>query len=451
MTNAALPPVACVILAAGQGTRMKSDLPKVLHPVANWPMIRHVTEACKALQAERIVVVIASDAKAVQEAVAPIPCAVQPEAKGTGDATKAAAKELKDFRGDILVLCGDNALVTPEALQQMRDKRAETGAAVVVAGFEPQDNTPYGRLIRDQTGLLKAIVEAKDAMEEQKAIRQCNAGIMLFDSAHLWSLLEKLQPNNAKKEYYLTDTVELARKQGLTCAVAMMAEDEVCGINTRVELAEAEQLMQQRLRRRVMLEGATLLDPATTYLSADTKIGRDVVIGPNVFIGPGVEIADRVTVHAFCYLEQAKVESGAQVGPFARLRPGTLIGEQAKIGNFVEIKNSSVGKGAKVPHLSYMGDANIGAKANIGAGTITCNYDGFRKSHTHIGVETFIGSNSALVAPVSVGDGAYVGAGSVITIDVPANTLAVARGRQSNIEDWARRYREEQVRRQNEK
>ncbi|MFY9287980.1 MAG: DapH/DapD/GlmU-related protein, partial [Alphaproteobacteria bacterium] len=277
-----------------------------------------------------------------------------------------------------------------------------------------------------------------------KAIKLCNCGIMLFAGDKVWSLVNQLRDTNSKQEFYLTDCIALATKAGDICVVAEMPADEVLGINSRIELAEAERLMQQRLREEAMKNGATLVDPDTVYLSADTKIGRDVVIGPNVFIGPGVEIGDKVEIKPFCHLEQVRVEEGAVVGPFARLRPGSVIGAGAHIGNFVEIKNAEVGRGAKINHLSYIGDAFVGEKANIGAGTITCNYDGYRKSHTHIGAGTFIGSNSSLVAPVKVGDGAYVGAGSVITQEVPSNTLAVARGRQANIDDWARRFREDQ-------
>jgi len=438
------PPLACVILAAGQSTRMCSNLPKVLHPVAGLPMIRHVLEACEALVPEKIVVVIGRSMEMVEKAVAPHVCVVQSEPLGTGDAVKAAHSALKGFNGDVIVLFGDGPLVTADSLRVLQRKRQETGAAIVVAGFTPDDPSPYGRLILDAKDKLDAIVEANDATDAQRAVRRCNGGVMLFAAEKVWPLLDQLKNNNAKKEFYITDCVALAKKAGEICAVAEMPADEVLGINTRIELAEAEKLMQRRLRQQVMLNGATLTDPDTVWLSADTKIGRDVVIGPNVFIGPGVEIADKAEIRAFCHLEQTRVEEGALIGPFARLRPGTMIGAAAHIGNFVEIKNAEIGAGAKIGHLSYIGDAFVGPKANIGAGTITCNYDGYRKSHTHIGAETFIGSNTALVAPVKVGDGAYVGAGSVITMEVPANTLAVARGRQANIEDWARRFRESQ-------
>ena len=424
---------------------MRSALPKVLHPIAHAPMIAHVLAAATEVSPEKIVVVVAPDMEAVQKAVAPHRCLIQKKPLGTGDAVKAARVELEDFKGDIVVLFGDAPLVTAGTLRDLQQKRVESGAAIVVAGFTPADPTPYGRLITDKAGHLTAIIEASDATPEQRAIGLCNGCIMLFASGKLWPLLEKLRDDNAKREFYLTDCIKLAKAMGDTCIVADMPADEVLGVNTRVELAEAERLMQIRLRRQAMLGGATMIDPATVYLSTDTRIGRDVTIGPNVVIGLGVEIADRAEIRAFCHIEQAKVGEGALIGPYARLRPGTVVGSGAHIGNFVELKNTEVGPGAKINHLSYIGDASVGAKANVGAGTITCNYDGFRKYHTAIGAETFIGSNSALVAPVSIGDGAYVGAGSVITMDVPANTLAVARGRQANVEDWARRFREEQA------
>jgi len=436
-------PLACVILAAGQGTRMYSDLPKVIHPVASMPMIKHVVSACESLYPAKIVVVISPDGQAVSDAVAPIECVVQPEARGTGDAVKAAREALKDFDGDIMVLFGDTPLVTQGALRDLIDKRSETGAAVVVAGFIPQDPGQYGRLVLNSEGRLVSIVEANDATPEQREIRLCNGGIMLFEAARLWPLLDKLNDANAKREFYLTDCIGLARQEGWECAVAEMPADDVMGVNTRLELAEAEKIMQRRMRHKAMLSGATLIDPETVFFSADTVIGADVIIGPNVFFGPGVILADGVEIRPFCYLERARVQMGAKIGPFAHLRPGAFIGAGASIGNFVEIKNSEIGAEAKINHLSYVGDATIGSKANIGAGTITCNFDGFNKSRTEVGAGAFIGSNTALVAPVTVGSGAYVAAGSVITMDVPADALSVARGRQTSLPDWARRYRQE--------
>jgi bifunctional UDP-N-acetylglucosamine pyrophosphorylase/glucosamine-1-phosphate N-acetyltransferase len=437
-------PLACVILAAGQGTRMRSDLPKVLHPVAGVPMIRHVLNACAELLPQRIVVVVAPGMEAVTQAIAPNRSVIQPKPLGTGDAVKPACNELKGFKGDIIVLFGDTPLVMAQTLRAVQAKRQETKAAIVVGGFTPADPLFYGRLVLDKSGDLESIVEAADATPEQRRITLCNGGIMLFDGAKLGPLLDQLRADNAKKEFYLTDCIGLARKAGEVCAVAELSADEVLGVNTRVDLAAAEKLMQKRLREKAMLGGATLADPETVHLSADTRIGHDVFIGPHVVIGPDVEIASKVEIRAFCDIEATRIAEGAIIGPFARLRPGTAVGAEAHIGNFVELKNTEVGKGAKINHLSYIGDASVGAGANVGAGTITCNYDGFRKHHTHIGAGAFIGSNTALVAPVKIGDGAYVGAGSVITMEVPANTLAVARGRQANINDWPRRFREGQ-------
>ncbi len=435
-------PLACLILAAGQGTRMRSDVPKVLHNVAGRPMIRHVVGACERLCPETIVAIVAPGMMEVVKAVAPHACAVQTEPRGTGDAVKAAREALRGFKGDIVVMFGDAPLVTPQSLNSLRQKRAVTNAAIVVAGFTPDDPNAYGRLIVEATGRLLEIVEAKDATSAQREIRLCNGGLMLFEAEKLWPLLDGLKDDNAKREFYLTDCIKLARDKGWECAMDELPANEVLGINTRVELAEAEKLMQERLRREAMLNGVTMTDPATVHLSADTKLGRDVTIGPNVFFGPGVEIADGVEIRPFCHLEGVRVEKGAIVGPFARLRPGSTIGEGAHIGNFVEIKNTDVAEGAKINHLSYVGDATIGARTNIGAGTITCNYDGYRKTQTKIGEDAFIGSNSTLVAPLTVGNGAYIGAGSAITMDVPNDALSVARSRQTDLKDWARRKRE---------
>ena len=422
---------------------MKSDLPKVLHPVAGLPMIAHVLNVCGELSAEHIVTVIAPHAKAIEQAVAPNPCTVQQKPLGTGDAVKAARKALSDFSGDIVVLYADSPLITTASLRLMQRKRQETGATIVVAGFSPENPASYGRLVIDESGNLSKIVEASEATPEQSAINLCNGGFMLFNAAKLWPLLDQLRDDNAKKEFFLTDCIALAGQAGDTCVVASIKEEEVLGVNNRIELAQAERIMQRRLREKAMLAGVTMIDPDSVFLSADTKIGRDVKIEPNVVIGANVEIGDRAEIRAFCVIEQTRIESGAVIGPFARLRPGTNIGAGAHIGGFVEIKNSDIGKGAKVPHLSYIGDASIGAKTNIGAGTITCNYDGSRKMRTEIGADAFIGSNSALVAPITIGDGAYIGAGSVITHNVPANALAVARGRQENREEWAHRIRDE--------
>jgi bifunctional UDP-N-acetylglucosamine pyrophosphorylase/glucosamine-1-phosphate N-acetyltransferase len=443
-THSAAPrPLACIVLAAGKGTRMKSDLPKVLHRVANRSMVGHVLAAAAELGPERIVVVAGPGMDNVAAEVAPHPVAIQVNQRGTGDAVMAARPALEGFLGDVLVLYGDTPLVTPASLRAMVEARSHASdPAVVVLGMRPDDPGAYGRLIVAPDGGLEAIVEYLDATPEQRAVDLCNGGLMAFDGARMWDLLDRIGNDNAKGEYYLTDAVAVAREGGHACRVVEGSAVEVGGVNSRVELADAERLLQQRLRREAMINGATLTDPDTVYFSADTRIGRDVVIGPNVVFGPGVEIADRVEIRAFCHLEEVTVASGAQIGPYARLRPGAKIGPDAHIGNFVEIKNARVEAGAKVNHLTYIGDATVGAKANIGAGTITCNYDGFFKHHTEIGAGAFVGSNSSLVAPVTVGAGAIVGAGSVITRNVPDGALAVSRSRQTGHDGWATRFRE---------
>lgn len=422
---------------------MKSDLPKVLHPVANRPMISHLLDALASISAEKTVVVVAPGMTQVVEAVAPSETAVQAEALGTGHAVLAARDAMGDFAGDVLVLFGDTPLLTAETMQSMVDaRRSADNPAVVVLGFRPDDPAEYGRLVQSGDGALESIVEFRDASPEQREIGLCNAGIMAVDGEHLFALLDAVTDDNAKGEYYLTDIVELARARNLRCAVVEAADPvEVMGVNSRAQLAEAEAAMQSRLRERAMAGGVTMTDPDTVWLSADTRLGRDVVIGPNVYFGTGVTIADNVEISAFCHIDNAEVASGASIGPFARLRPGAKLEDDVHVGNFVEIKASLVGQGAKVNHLSYIGDARIGPRANIGAGTITCNYDGFFKDLTDIGADAFIGSNSALVAPVKIGDGAIVGAGSVITTEVQADELAVARGRQKGIGGWASAFR----------
>ncbi len=434
---------AAIILAAGMGTRMKSTLPKVLHLVANRPMISHIMTTLEAVSPERTVVVVARGMEEVARVVAPVATAIQAEALGTGHAVLAARDALADFAGDVLVLFGDTPLLTAETMHKMVEaRRAANDPAVVVLGFRPDDPAEYGRLVTNADGSLEAIVEYRDATLEQRAIGLCNAGIMAIDGKVIFSLLDAVGDDNAKGEYYLTDIVKVARSRQLAC-VAVEADDpvEVIGVNSRAQLAQAEEAMQSRLRANAMANGVTMTDPKTVWLSADTKLGRDVTIEPNVFFGTGVTIADNVEIRAFCHIERAEVESGSIIGPFARLRPGTKLGREAHIGNFVEIKAALVGEGAKVNHLSYIGDARVGAKANIGAGTITCNYDGFFKEITDIGAGAFIGSNSALVAPVKIGEGAIVGAGSVVTNEVEADALAVARGKQRNIGGWAKSFR----------
>jgi bifunctional UDP-N-acetylglucosamine pyrophosphorylase/glucosamine-1-phosphate N-acetyltransferase len=435
-------PTAAVILAAGKGTRMKSDLAKVLHPLAGRPMVRHLIATLEAVRASRTIVVVGPGMEAVAEAVAPLPTALQAEQRGTGDAVKAARKALSGFAGDVLVLYGDTPLLTVETLERMlAARRAAPHPAVVVLGFEPDDPAEYGRLIGGPDGALEAIVEYREADAAQRRIGLCNSGVMAIDGAVLFDLLDAVTDDNAKGEYYLTDLVAIARSRGLPCAYVMAPVDELVGVNSRADLAVAERILQGRLRAAAMAGGVTMLDPETVWLSHDTAFGRDVVVQPNVFFGPGVTIGDGVTIKAFSHIEGARVAEDAILGPYARLRPGAEIGRAAHIGNFVEIKAAVVEAGAKANHLSYIGDARIGAGANIGAGTITCNYDGFTKSLTDIGAGAFIGSNSALVAPVKIGDGAIVGAGSTITRDVPADALSVARGDQKDFEGWASKFR----------
>ncbi|HYG85652.1 MAG TPA: bifunctional UDP-N-acetylglucosamine diphosphorylase/glucosamine-1-phosphate N-acetyltransferase GlmU [Azospirillum sp.] len=436
-------PLACVILAAGKGTRMKSDLPKVLHRVAGRPMIGHVLAAVGALDPDHVVVVVGPGMEDVAAAVAPYPTAVQQQQCGTADAVRAAFGLLEGFHGDVLVLYGDTPLVTPATLRAMVDARARADdPAVVVLGMRPDDPGSYGRLILNARGGLEKIVEYLDASEEERAVTLCNAGLMAFDGARMRGLIDRIGNSNAKGEYYLTDVVQIARGDGLPCAVVEGTALEVIGVNSRVELAEVEAIMQRRLRKAAMDNGATLSDPDTVYFSFDTRLGRDVVVGQNVVFAPGVTVGDRVEIKPFCHLEQVTVHPGAILGPYARLRPGAEIGADAHIGNFVEIKNAKIEAGAKVNHLTYIGDARVGAKANIGAGTITCNYDGFGKYHTDIGAGAFIGSNSSLVAPVKIGDGAIVGAGSVVTKDVDTDALAVARERQQTYSGWAADFRD---------
>ncbi|MCC7046368.1 MAG: bifunctional UDP-N-acetylglucosamine diphosphorylase/glucosamine-1-phosphate N-acetyltransferase GlmU [Alphaproteobacteria bacterium] len=438
---------AAVILAAGKGTRMKSDTPKVLHGLAGRPVIGHVMATVAALRPARTVVVLAPGMEAVAGMVAPVPTVVQGDQLGTADAVKAARDALAGFTGDVLVMYADNPFVSVETIEALRARRAaKDKPAVVVVGFRPADPLRYGRLELDRTGRLKAIVEYKDADARQRRIGFCNSGVMAIDGRHLFALIDRIGDANAAGEFYLTDIVTEARRAKLGTAAIERPEDEFIGIDTRAQLALAERHAQQRLRAAAMEGGATLVDPDTVYLSMDTRIGRDVVIGPNVVCGPKVSIGDRAEILPFCHFEGAVIEAGARVGPFARLRPGARIGQNAHIGNFVEIKNATVEAGAKVNHLSYVGDARVGAKANVGAGTITCNYDGYFKDFTDIGAGAFIGSNTALVAPVTIGDGAIIAAGSVVTQDVPADALRIERGQQTTVEGWATKFRTRRAR-----
>jgi bifunctional UDP-N-acetylglucosamine pyrophosphorylase/glucosamine-1-phosphate N-acetyltransferase len=433
-------PLAIVVLAAGKGTRMRSDLPKVMHPVAGRPMIAHLLATASELSPERIVVVIGPDMDRVRDAVAPHPTCVQAERNGTGGAVKAARAALEGFEDTVLVLYGDTPLVTVDTMRRAAAACAD-GVAVSVLGFRPSHFHQYGRLITNADGGLEAIVEAKDASPEELEVNLCNSGVMAFDGRHLVGLLDRLDTNNAKNEYYLTETVALARADGHAAAVVEGAEEELLGVNSRADLAIAEAAVQDALRAQALEGGATLIDPGTVWFHHDTELGRDVVVEPNVVFGPGVRVADGARIRAFSHLEGAVVAADAVVGPYARLRPGAHIGAGARVGNFVEIKNADLGAGAKANHLSYIGDAHVGAGANIGAGTITCNYDGFGKYETNIGAGAFIGSNSALVAPVTIGDGAIVAAGSTISHDVAGDALAIERAEQVTKTGWAARFR----------
>jgi len=434
-----------VVLAAGEGTRMASRRPKVLHQVAGRSMLAHVLAAVAAAGVDRAAVVVGAGREDVAaEARRSHPAAsahVQERQLGTAHAVLAAREAIARGCDDLIVLFADTPLVSPATIAALREGLAG-GAAVAVLAFEAENPFGYGRVLRDPAGRVAAIREEKDASEEERRVALCNAGLMAIDGARALALLEGVGSANAQGEFYLTDIVERAVGQGLEARVVLAPEEEVLGVNDRVQLARAERIAQQRLRRAAMLAGATFIAPETVFLSFDTQIGRDVTIEPHVVIGPGVSIADGAVIHAFSHLEGASVGEGAQIGPYARLRPGARLSAAAKIGNFVEIKSAEIGEGAKVNHLSYIGDAVIGARSNIGAGVITCNYDGFLKYRTVIGENAFIGSNSALVAPVAIGAGAYVGSGSVITKDVTADALAVGRGRQIEKAGWAAALRE---------
>jgi bifunctional UDP-N-acetylglucosamine pyrophosphorylase/glucosamine-1-phosphate N-acetyltransferase len=422
-------PIAVVVLAAGAGTRMKSALPKVLHSVAGRPMLAHVLASVAALRPARIVGVIAPGAEAVAKAFAPHPTAVQKKPLGTGDAAKAALPALAGHRGPVVVIFGDAPLIRPATIQKLVTACGRAKAAIGVLGFKARDPSPYGRLVV-KDGALEKIVESKDTNAEEKAIDFCNSGVMCLDGAEIADFLGAIRDDNVKKEFYLTDAVGIARAAGHRAIAVEGDEAEFQGINSRAELAVAERAMQQRLRGAAMEAGVTMLDPDTVWLSADTKLGNDVTIGPNVRFGPGVTVASNVRINAFCDIEGARIASGAIIGPFARLRPGSDVAEDVHIGNFVELKATKMRRGAKANHLAYLGDSDVGAASNIGAGTIFVNYDGYGKHRTVIGDEAFIGSNSSLIAPVKVGKGANVTAGSVITADVPADALAFGRARQ---------------------
>lgn len=429
-----------IILAAGEGTRMKSATPKVLHKIAGLPMLAHVAKAARSAGGTDLAVVIGFGADKLREAIADLgidaEIFIQEQRLGTAHAVLAARAALERGYDDVLVMFGDTPLIEPEALAAARSKLAQ-GAAIAVMGFRTDDPSGYGRLI-EKDGELAAIREDKDCSNEERRISFCNGGLMAIAGNEALALLDRIGNVNAKGEYYLTDVVEIAREAGLKVVATEAGFENVLGINNRAELAQAETIWQNRARRRMMLGGVTLIAPETVYFSHDTEIGAETTVEPNVWFGPGVTVAEGAKIRAFCHLEGASIGPGADVGPFARLRPGAELKEKAKVGNFCEVKKAIVEAGAKVNHLTYIGDARIGAGANIGAGTITCNYDGYSKFFTDIGAGAFIGSNSALVAPVSIGDGAYVASGSVITEDVPEDSLAFGRARQKTLPDRAR-------------
>jgi bifunctional UDP-N-acetylglucosamine pyrophosphorylase/glucosamine-1-phosphate N-acetyltransferase len=428
--------LAIVILAAGKGTRMKSQKSKVMHEIAGRPMIGWLVELAESLLPEKIIVVTAEGMDDVASAVAPHQVAIQKEQRGTGDAVKPALPFLKDFNGKVLILLGDEPFLDRKVLEDMI---AWNGLSVMAV--RPLSPKGLGRLIVHEDGTLDTIVEEKDATEEQKEIRLCNAGNFCIPSTHLAKWLGQLKSNNKQNEFYLTDIPKIAESDGFLTYVVETEVQWVWGVNTRMELAEHERMAQTMLREKAMTNGATFIDPNTVYLSFDTELGKDVVIEPNVFFGPKVKVADNVVIHAFSHLEGVTVESGASIGPFARIRPESHIGANATVGNFVEVNRSKIGAGAKSKHVSYLGDATIAAKANIGAGTVIANYDGFNKQETIIGEGVFVGSNSTLVAPVKLEDGSYVAAGSVVTHNVPKDSLVIARARSILKEGWAALYR----------
>ena len=437
-------PIAAIILAAGKGTRMKSDTHKVLHPIAGRAMIEHLMESVEALSPERVVVVVGDKREQVEAALAGrATFAMQEPQLGTAHAVLQAKAALAGWDGDVLILSGDVPFIRPETMRRMiAALHAEPAPAAVVLGFRPPDAAAYGRIVADPAGVIAKMVEHKDASEEERRVGLCNSNLFAIRAADLWPLLERVGNDNAQGEYYLPDIVTVATADGRVSRVIEGEAGEAIGPNSRADFALAEAEWQARRRMTAMADGATLVAPETVWFAFDTVIGRDVTIEPNVVFGPGVRVADGATIHAFSHLEGASVGPGCSVGPYARLRPGVVLERGARVGNFVEVKQATLGEGAKANHLSYLGDATVGARANIGAGTITCNYDGFLKYRTSIGAGAFIGSNSALVAPVAIGDGAIVGAGSVVTADVDADALALVRPPQVSKPGWAKRFRE---------
>jgi bifunctional UDP-N-acetylglucosamine pyrophosphorylase/glucosamine-1-phosphate N-acetyltransferase len=451
--NSLSSPLAVIVLAAGKGTRMKSDLHKVLHPIAGRAMIDHLLASVAQLAPERQVVVAGHGKDQLEKALAGrAAIALQEPQHGTAHAVQQAEAALAGFGGQVLILYGDVPFVSAATMQAMLARLGEADApAVVVLGFEPADPLQYGRIVASG-GVIEKMVEFKDASEEERAVRLCNSGLMALRSADLFALLARVGNDNAQGEYYLPDVVNIARGDGRTCAVVTTERpDEVGGINSRAELAAAEQKWQQLRRQEAMDDGVTLRDPASVWFSWDTRIARDVTIEPHVVFGPGVTIADHATIRAFSHIEGAEIGQGCEVGPFARLRPGAVMKEKSKVGNFVEMKKTVLGAGAKASHLTYLGDADVGAGANIGAGTITCNYDGYFKYKTEIGERAFIGSNSSLIAPVRIGADAIVGAGSAVSRDVADGELRLVRAEQLVKPGWADRFHDAMKKKKAEK
>ena len=435
-------PVAAVVLAAGMGTRMNSDLHKVLHPIAGRPMLMHLLASVDALVPAAKVVVVGARREQVEAAVAGSGATVvtQEPQLGTGHAVMQARDALAGFDGDVLLMFADVPLIRTATMRAMLAALTDDVACVVLA-FRPADPGAYGRIVAKDDGTIVKMVEFKDASAEERNVTLCNSGLLAVRAGDLWPLIDRIGNDNAAGEYYLPDVVTVATGDGRRSVVVETQADEVDGINSRGELAAVEAKWQAAKRVEMMAAGVTLSDPATVWFAHDTQVGRDVVIEPSVFFGPGVTIDDGAVIHGFCHLEGAHIGPRAEVGPYARLRPGADLGEKSKVGNFVEVKKAKLGKGAKANHLSYLGDAEIGANANIGAGTITCNYDGFFKYRTVIGEGSFIGSNSALVAPVTIGAGAIVAAGSTVTTNVPGDALCLVRSEQVNKPGWAAKFR----------
>ena len=443
-------PRAAIILAAGKSTRMKSARSKVLHDVGGRPMLSWVTDLARSVNVDRVVCVVGEanqDVRAAAESLG-LDIAVQEPQQGTGHAVQCAKDALSGFEGHVAVLYADTPLIETQTLENVFEALGKSD--VCVLGFEPEEAGAYGRLITDGD-TLTAIVEAKEASPEQLAVKLCNSGVMAASAADMFSAVDRVTNDNIKGEYYLTDIVEILGSDGKAASVVRASETEVMGVNSRTDLALAEQAFQNRMRERFMAAGVTLRDPDSTYFSWDTEIENDAEIGANTVIGPNVKIGSGTVIHPFCHLEGADIGQGVQIGPFARLRPGTQMQDGSKAGNFVETKKAVIGKGSKINHLSYIGDAKLGEKVNVGAGTITCNYDGYNKHLTQIGDGAFIGTNSSLVAPVKIGAGAYLGSGGVVTDDVPDDALALARSKQVNKTGWAARYRAAQEKRKAKK